>query len=335
MDGLRNTSEGSADAEALGQQAALARTRRDEILREIATVYIGADRTVEILLVALLARGHVLLEGVPGIAKTTLVKTFAETLGCDFKRIQFTPDLLPADITGTSVVDLQTNKFSLRKGPLFANIVLGDEINRAPAKTQSALLEAMQESQVTIDGETALLPPPFMVLATQNPLEHEGVYMLPEAQLDRFMFKVNLGYPTQDEERLLLRTYSKPVPSVRPLLQPAEIIAFSEAAQKVFVSEELMDYIVRLVTHTRQHPKVMLGASPRASLALMNASRVRALLDGRDFVLPDDLRFLVPYILGHRVILTPEAELDGTASHDVVSEALNDVPYAGPQAASR
>ena len=234
------------------------------LVREIGKVYIGQESTVEVLLVALLAGGHVLLEGVPGIAKTTLVKTFAQTLGCAFKRIQFTPDLLPADITGTYVLDLQANTFVLRKGPLFANVVLGDEINRAPAKTQSALLEAMQESQVTIDGHSEILDQPFMVLATQNPIEHEGVYMLPEAQLDRFMFKVELGYPTYAEERQLLRTYNRRLEPVQCLLHPDDILRFRAEAEAVFIDEELMDYIVRLVGSTREHPKVLLGGSPRA-----------------------------------------------------------------------
>ena len=303
---------------------------RDQVCSEIAKVYIGAEATIEVLLVALFARGHVLLEGVPGIAKTTLVKTFAQTLGCTFKRVQFTPDLLPADITGTYVLDLKRNEFVLRHGPIFANLVLGDEINRAPAKTQSALLEAMQESQVTIDGDTVLLPPPFMVLATQNPIEHEGVYMLPEAQLDRFMFKLNLGYPTYQEERQLLRTYAKPLQIVHRVLEPEQVLAIAEAASRVFVDEELMDYIVGLVTFTREHPKVLVGGSPRASLALMNCAKVRALIHGRDFVIPDDIRYLAPFVLEHRVLLTPEAELEGSSSLAVVQQALASVAYTEP-----
>ena len=324
--------EPAADTASSATAATAATERRHALFAEIAKVYIGADSTVEILLVALLARGHVLLEGVPGIAKTTLVKAFARTLGCNFKRVQFTPDLMPADITGTYVLDFKSNEFVLRRGPIFANVVLGDEINRAPAKTQSALLEAMQASQVTIEGETVLLAPPFMVLATQNPVEHEGVYMLPEAQLDRFMFKINLGYPSYDDERRLLRTYNQPLAPVERVLEPDDILQFAEAAERVFVDEELMDYIVQLVGFTRDHPKVMMGGSPRASLALMNCSKVRAFVHGRDFVTPDDIRFLAPYVLEHRVLLTPEAELEGTSSASVVVQALQSVPYS---AASR
>jgi MoxR-like ATPase len=306
-------------------QAAVERLR--VLKQEIAKVYVGAQSTIDVLMVALIARGHVLLEGVPGIAKTTLVKTFARTLGCDFRRIQFTPDLLPADITGTYVLDLKENTFVLRKGPLFGHVILGDEINRAPAKTQSALLEAMQENQVTIDGRTEILSPPFMVLATQNPVEHEGVYMLPEAQLDRFMFKINLGYPTYDEERALLRKYSQPVEDAQLVLQPDEILEFGREAESVFIDDELMDYVVRIIGFTRQHPKVLLGGSPRASIALMNAAKVLALFRGRTFVLPDDIRLLSPYILEHRIVLTPEAELEGTTAATIVDSALREVPY--------
>ena len=308
-------------------EAELAAARRDALIAEIRKVYIGADETIEVLLVALLARGHVLLEGVPGIAKTTLVKTFAETLGCEFSRIQFTPDLLPADITGTYVLDFKSNEFVLRRGPIFGNVVLGDEINRAPAKTQSALLEAMQECQVTIDGGTVRLAAPFMVMATQNPVEHEGVYMLPEAQLDRFMFKLELGYPSYEEERLLLRTYNRPLQKVETVLTPEEIVTLGEAAETLFIDEELMDYIVRLVTYTREHPKVLIGGSPRAGLALMRSAKVRAFIQGRGFVLPDDVRFLAPKVLEHRMLLTPEAELEGTSARHIVAQAVETVAY--------
>ncbi len=312
------------------EDADLAAARRKALVQEIRKVYIGAEETIEVLLVALLANGHVLLEGVPGIAKTTLVKAFAQTLGCAFSRIQFTPDLLPADITGTYVLDFKTNEFVLRKGPIFGNVVLGDEINRAPAKTQSALLEAMQESQVTIDGGTIVLAAPFMVLATQNPVEHEGVYMLPEAQLDRFMFKVELGYPSYAEERLLLRTYNRPLATVEQVLSPEEITRLGAVAQTLFIDEELMDYIVRLVGFTREHPKVLIGGSPRASLALMRSAKVRAFLHGRSFVLPDDIRFLAPLVLRHRVLLTPEAELEGTTTTHILSQAVENVTYSPP-----
>lgn len=311
-----------------GEDAARASAICDAVRREIAKVYIGEDDTVELLLIALFSRGHVLLEGVPGIAKTTLVKAFAKTLGCDFSRIQFTPDLLPADITGTNVLDLRDHTFVLRKGPLFAHVVLGDEINRAPAKTQSALLEAMQEDQVTIEGRTERLPAPFIVLATQNPVEQEGVYVLPEAQVDRFMFKLILGYPDFARERRILATYNTPVEPVAPVLSPGEILAVAALAERVHIAPGLLDYIVRLVQHTRVHPAVLLGASPRASLALMRCSKVAALLRGRSHVLPDDIRALVPPILGHRIILTPEAELDRLSAAVIVDECLVEVSYA-------
>ncbi len=300
---------------------------RQQLHAEIGKAYVGSAATTDLLLVALLARGHVLLEGVPGIAKTTLVKTFARTLGCDFSRIQFTPDLLPADITGTYVLNLKDQTFVLRKGPLFANVVLGDEINRAPAKTQSALLEAMQEGQVTIEGQTLRLPRPFIVLATQNPVEQEGVYLLPEAQVDRFIFKLVLRYPSFAEERRVLATYNLPVPEVRTILSPEEIEHLAEVSERIFIAPGLLDYIVRLVQRTREHPSVLLGASPRASLALMRCAKVRALIYGRGHVLPDDIRALVPPILNHRIILTPESELDQVAVDEVVEECLAEVPY--------
>lgn len=291
-------------------------------------MYIGVDETVDTLLIALLARGHALLEGVPGIAKTTLVKAFARTMGCSYKRIQFTPDLLPADITGTFVLNLKDNSFELRRGPIFANIVLGDEINRAPAKTQSALLEAMQESQVTIEGNTEPLPTPFMVLATQNPIEQEGVYPLPEAQVDRFMVKLQLGYPTFAQEQRILATYNQPTLEIKPVLNPAAITQLAEFADAVHIEQGLRDYIVRLSQYTREHPRVMYGASPRASLALLRCSKCRALLHGRNYVLPDDIRALVPHVVAHRVILTPEAELDGHRVASVLDDATRAIRYA-------
>ena len=304
------------------------RERSEAVMTEIAKVYIGNPTTTELLLVALLARGHVLLEGVPGIAKTTLVKTFATTLGCRFKRVQFTPDLLPSDITGTFVLDQKKSDFELRRGPIFANVVLGDEINRAPAKTQSALLEAMQECQVTIEGTTLPLEAPFMVLATQNPVEEEGVYLLPEAQVDRFLFKLVLDYPSSDDELRFLRTYNAPLPEPRQVLDPETILAFAAAAEQVHIEAELIDYIVRLVRHTRSHGRVLLGVSPRGALMLMRAAKVRALLHGRPFVLPDDVRILAPNVLTHRIILTPEAELEGQRPAGVAAEALDRVPFS-------
>lgn len=312
-----------APARSVDAAAWLAQARR-----EIGKVFIGPPELTEVLLVALLAPGHVLLEGVPGVAKTTLVKSFAELLGCPFKRIQFTPDLLPADITGTYILDMSTNRFVLRKGPIFAQIILGDEINRAPAKTQSALLEAMEERQVTVEGVTHRLEEPFMVLATQNPVEQEGVYLLPEAQLDRFLVKVQVGYPDAEQERAVLRTYHHAAPRVQTVSSGAEVLELRARAEEVHVEEELMDYIVRLVRWTREHEQVALGASPRAALALMRAAKARALLNGRDYVLPDDIRVLLPPVLCHRILLTPEAELEGYAVADLLAELLQEVPYA-------
>jgi MoxR-like ATPase len=277
-----------------------------------------------------MARGHVLLEGVPGIAKTTLVKAFAAALGCSFRRIQFTPDLLPSDITGTYVLDGRSGNFTLREGPIFAQLILADEVNRAPAKTQSALLEAMQERQVTIEGQTRPLAPPFFVLATQNPIEHEGTYPLPEAQVDRFLAKLKMGYPPPAAEKEMLRIYSgsgDPSQETRRVLEPATILRLQELADTVHVEEELLDYVLGLAQFTRTHRRVSLGASPRASLQLVNAAKARALLGGRDFVLPDDVKNLAPYVFAHRVMMSPDAELEGVSPETVVREALDRVPY--------
>ncbi|MCB9611871.1 MAG: MoxR family ATPase [Sandaracinus sp.] len=276
-------------------------------------------------MVSLIAGGHALLEGVPGVAKTTLVKAFASTLGLSFRRIQFTPDLLPADITGTYVLSPRDGTFQLREGPLFANVVLGDEINRAPAKTQSALLEAMQERQVTIEGETRALPSPFLVLATQNPVEQAGTYPLPEAQIDRFLVRLLLGYPSAKDERGVLRRFLEGAPSARTMLSPDDVMRLRQLAASVHVQDEVIDYVVRLAAFTREHARVFLGASPRASLALMQAARARALMDGRGFVLPDDVKALAVPVLAHRLVLTPEAEMEGTRPERVVQQALEQV----------
>ncbi|GAB4509812.1 MAG: MoxR family ATPase [Haliangiales bacterium] len=297
------------------------------IIREVAKAYIGSPQITEALLTALVAGGHVLIEGVPGVAKTTLVKSFAQSLGCDFRRIQFTPDLLPSDITGTYILDMRTNEFVLRAGPVFTNILLGDEINRAPAKTQSALLEAMQERQVTIDGDTRGLHAPFMVLATQNPIEQEGTYPLPEAQVDRFLIKLTMTYPGQADEKRMLSTYNAPPPTLSKLIGPDDILRLQQLAVSVHVAEEIFDYVLALVMHTRSHRRVYLGASPRASLALLQASKALALVRGRDYVLPDDVRALATLVLSHRVLMTPEAELEGVDGRAVVKEALERVSY--------
>ncbi|MBN1945909.1 MAG: MoxR family ATPase [Bradymonadales bacterium] len=302
-------------------------SRAERVQAEMRKVFIGDPGIVEALLVTLLARGHVLVEGVPGVAKTTLAKGFAGVLNCSFRRIQFTPDLLPSDITGTYVLDMRSNEFQLRPGPLFAQVVLGDEINRAPAKTQSALLEAMQESQVTIEGTTQPLPQPFLVLATQNPVEQEGVYLLPEAQLDRFLMKLALGYPGFEDEMEVLRTHDRQPEEVRPVLEPEEVLQMARLCDEVHLAEELKGYILRLVRYSRNHKQVLLGNSPRAAISLMRSAKARSLLHGRDYVLPDDIRQVAAPILAHRVILKPEAELHGLRGEDVVKAALREVPY--------
>jgi MoxR-like ATPase len=297
------------------------------VIAQVQSVYVGPVEVPELLLTALFARGHVLLEGVPGVAKTTLVKAFATTLGCGFRRIQFTPDLLPADITGTYVLSPKEGTFQLREGPIFANVVLGDEINRAPAKTQSALLEAMQESQVTVEGDTRALPQPFIVLATQNPVEQAGTYPLPEAQIDRFLIRLVIGYPSESDEKGILRRFMGHAPVPRAVLDPTRILDMQALVETVHVEEEVLEYCVRLGGFTRQHARVFLGASPRATLALLTAARARALLSGRSFVLPDDIKALAIPVLAHRLVLTPEAEMEGTPREAIVRQALEQVPH--------
>ncbi len=313
-----------------------------DLRREVHKAFVG-DATgigpVNLCLTALLARGHVLIEGVPGVAKTTLCKAMADALGCSFSRIQFTPDLLPSDITGTYVLDPRSGQFTLRAGPIFAQVVLGDELNRAPPKTQSALLEAMQERQVTIEGQTLPLPLPFVVLATQNPVEHEGTYPLPEAQVDRFLFRVDMGYPSLDAERAMLKRYAAPTATKgaplaassdrTPLrvLEPELIARLQALADQVFVADDIFDYVLGLVHFTRGHRRVLLGASPRAALQLIAGAKAWALIEGRDFVLPDDIKLLSPAALGHRLVLQPDAELDGATGSSVIREALDRVPF--------
>lgn len=297
------------------------------VIAEVQRVYVGPRTVPERLLVSLLARGHALLEGVPGVAKTTLCKAFASTLGCDFRRIQFTPDLLPADITGTYVLSPKEGIFQLREGPIFANVVLGDEINRAPAKTQSALLEAMQEFQTTIEGDTRPLPSPFIVLATQNPIEQAGTYPLPEAQIDRFLIRLVIGYPTPADEKGILRRFTDGSPKARRVLEPEQILTMQHLVDRVHVEDSILDYVIRLATFTREHARLFLGASPRASLALIRAARARALLLGRGYVIPDDVKRLASAVLGHRLVLTPEAEMEGIAHQSIIRQALDQTPH--------
>jgi MoxR-like ATPase len=307
-----------------------ARERLLELKRQVSRVYIGDASAVDLLTVALLSRGHVLLEGVPGIAKTTLVKSFALALGSSIRRVQFTPDLLPADITGTYVLSPRDGTFTLRAGPIFANVLLADEINRAPAKTQSALLEAMQERQVTIEGDRFELPDPFFVLATQNPVDLEGTYPLPEAQIDRFLVRVPMGYPSARDEVAMLRTHGIAPPSVGVVLNPTDVLQLQSIAARIHVEDDLYEYAVALTGFTRSHPRVVLGASPRATLGLLRASKSLAVLAGRPFVTPDDLRFLAGPVLAHRLILVPELEGDPKARAAIVGEATTKVSYRRP-----
>jgi MoxR-like ATPase len=297
------------------------------LLNEVARQFVGPDEIARLLLVSLLARGHVLLEGVPGVAKTTLARAFAATLRCSFKRIQFTPDLMPSDITGTYVLAPATGSFTLREGPIFANLVLCDEINRAPAKTQSALLEAMQELQVTIDGDTRSLPGPFLVLATQNPVEQAGTYPLPEAQIDRFLIRVLIGYPSAAEEHRILERFGGPAPELHGVLQPNDILMLQAMAGAVHAERELTEYVVRLSAYTRGHARVSLGVSPRGSLGLLQAAKALALLSGRSYVLPDDVKQLAKPVLAHRIMLTPEAQMEGTTGESIIAEALAKLSY--------
>jgi MoxR-like ATPase len=316
----------------LADAARRIRELRDRTQQEVSRVVVGMERVVNRFLIALLAGGHVLLEGVPGVAKTTLSKTLAQLLGIQFQRIQFTPDLLPSDVTGTYIFDRKTNDFSLRKGPLFCQMLLADEVNRAPAKTQSALLEAMQEYQVTIEGVTLPLPQPFMVLATQNPVEQEGVYRLPEAQLDRFLLRIEMGYPDTANEIGMLKLHSRPVPPASTIFSPELILEIQAQLTNVFGKDELYAYIVALAEASRRHPDVALGASPRASLCLLRCARARALLEGRTYFTHEDIHAVAFGVLGHRLIVKPEAEVEGRNVADIVQELLRSVPVMGTQA---
>jgi MoxR-like ATPase len=313
----------------LAESARRVKELRDRAQAEVGRVVVGMERVVNRFLIALLAGGHVLLEGVPGVAKTTISKTLAQLLGIQFQRIQFTPDLLPSDVTGTSIFDRKVNDFVLRKGPVFCQLLLADEVNRAPAKTQSALLEAMQEYQVTIDGTTLPLPRPFMVLATQNPVEQEGVYRLPEAQLDRFLLRIEMGYPGPAHEVQMLKLHSRAIPVTPAIVTPELILDLQEQLSGVFGKDELLQYIVDLAEASRQHPDVALGASPRASLCLLRCARARALLEGRTYFTHEDVQAVALGVLGHRIIIKPEAEVEGRQIGDVVQDLLRSVKVIG------
>jgi len=298
----------------------------EKLKKEVSKAVVGKEDVIELLAVALLSRGHVLLEGVPGIAKTTIAKAFANAIGLSFSRIQLTPDLMPADIIGSVIYDQKTSEFRVRKGPIFANVVLADEINRATPKTQSALLEAMQEGQVTIEGNTFPLPKPFLVIATMNPIEYEGVYNLPEAQLDRFMMKIQIGYPDKDEELLLLKRKEKgEFNTVGKIVDAKEVLSLIEEASMVKASEAILNYIYEISTRTRTDERVLLGASPRASEHLLFASKALAFLRGRDYVIPDDVKEIAVYVLAHRIKIKAEYEIDGLKAEDLVREILDEI----------
>ncbi|MBN1802876.1 MAG: MoxR family ATPase [Candidatus Lokiarchaeota archaeon] len=298
-----------------------------DVLSEVSRVIVGNGEILQHLFVALLVNGHVLLEGVPGLGKTVMAKTFAETLGISFKRVQFTPDLLPADITGTKIFDQQEGAFVLQKGPIFANLVLADEINRSAPKTQAALLEAMAERQVTIEGQTLMLEKPFMVVATENPVEMEGTYPLPEAQVDRFLFKLWLDYPEHQEEvEILRRQLTGDSPSVETITNGEELLAAQKLMNMVYIDDRILKYIRDIILKTRNHPQIALGCGPRASLVLMKCSKARAAILGRIYVTPDDVRALSMPALNHRILLKPEAELEGLDVKSVVKSILEEIP---------
>jgi MoxR-like ATPase len=303
--------------------------RAKEILDEVERAVIGKRTVLEQILISVLSGGHILIEDLPGLAKTLTAKSFAAVLGLEFKRIQFTPDLLPGDITGTYIYDRNTGRFELRPGPIFANLILADEINRASPKTQAALLEAMQEFQVTLEGQTLVLPQPFIVIATQNPIEFEGTFPLPEAQLDRFLVRVSLGYPSSAEEQEMLRRRRERAhdePQLQRVMNSAELLAMRRTLETIFVHSDLERYMIALVQATRSDGRILIGASPRGSLALLKLSRARAALEGREYVIPDDVKSVVHAALAHRLILQPELWMKKLSEHEILSEILERVP---------
>jgi len=313
------------------QDTATSTLLAQRIIDNVSHVIVGKRSVIELAVATLIAQGHMLVEDVPGVGKTMLAKSLATSIGCSFKRIQFTPDLLPSDVTGISVYNQQSGEFQFREGPLMSQVVLADEINRATPKTQSALLEAMEEQQITVDGVTHKLHPPFLVMATQNPIEYEGTFPLPEAQLDRFLMRISLGYPNLEEELAIIegQEQSHPMDSLEAVANSQDIIGLQEAAKSVYVDRLVRQYIVSLTEATRNHREVSLGASPRASLGLFRTSRALALIRDRDYVLPDDIKLLAPGVIAHRIMLSPSARMRGVQSTDVVEDLLTNVAVPG------
>lgn len=301
-----------------------------QVRAEIGKIIVGQEQTVDLMIAALLSDGHILLEGVPGVAKTLTAKLLARTVSVKFSRLQFTPDLMPSDVTGTSVFNMKSNEFEFRQGPIFSNIVLIDEINRAPAKTQSALFESMEERQVTVDGRTYKLDVPFMVVATQNPVDQEGTYRLPEAQLDRFLFKIRVDYPNVMQETKILEDYharknSLQIENVKPIITAEQLKVYREKVYSLYVEPQLLHYIAQIVSQTRNNSSLYLGASPRASLAILTSSKAIAAMRGRDFITPDDIREVAVPVLQHRVMLTPEREMEGLTSGEIIRQLIQSV----------
>jgi len=295
----------------------------ESLKNQLSKVIVGQENFVELLIVGLLSNGHVLIEGVPGVAKTITAKLFAKCLKTDFSRIQFTPDLMPSDVLGTSIFNTKTSEFEFKKGPIFSNIVLIDEINRAPAKTQAALFEVMEERQITMDGKQYKMDAPFMVLATQNPIEQEGTYALPEAQLDRFLFKIEVDYPELEDEVKILQTYHErkgklPETEIEAVLEPKRLSELRDQIHEIIIEEKLLSYIAELINKTRNHPHLYLGASPRASIAVMNSAKSFAAVNGRDFVIPEDIKNSLKPVLAHRLILSPDREMEGMTTNSVI-----------------
>lgn len=305
----------------------LNKNKLPEVMNNVSKVIIGKREVTEKILVALLSGGHVLIEDVPGVGKTTLVNAIAKSIGCTFRRIQFTPDLVPSDITGLTVYNMKSGEFEYKQGPIASNIILADEINRSSPKTQSSLLEAMQERQVTVDGSTYKLPRPFMVLATQNPIEYEGTFPLPEAQLDRFTLRISMGYPNFMEEKKILATYKEENPLVKleAVVTEDEIAQMQQEVEQVFVDESIQDYVVQITQLTRNHNDIYLGCSPRATLALFNAARALAYIRTRSYVIPDDIKELIQMTLAHRIILKSEARIQGKDEHAVLADIVKSV----------